>query len=72
VPISNMFIPSSSAYRRKPKQVDGWRLVTDAVHVAGGRILLQLWHCGRMSHESLHPGRQPVAPVHCGVAFTDS
>jgi N-ethylmaleimide reductase len=50
-----------------PEQVDGWRLVTDAVHAAGGRIFLQLWHCGRMSHESLHPGEPPVAPsaIHC-------
>jgi len=50
-----------------PEQVAGWRLVTDAVHAAGGRMVLQLWHCGRMSHESLHPGRQPVAPsaIHC-------
>ncbi len=49
------------------EQVAGWRLVTDAVHAKGGRIVLQLWHCGRMSHESLHPGRQPVAPsaIHC-------
>jgi N-ethylmaleimide reductase len=50
-----------------PEQVAGWRLVTEAVHAAGGRMLLQLWHCGRMSHESLHPGRPPVAPsaIHC-------
>ncbi|MGB5737419.1 MAG: alkene reductase [Thiohalocapsa sp.] len=50
-----------------PEQIAGWRLVTDAVHAKGGRILLQLWHCGRMSHESLHPGRPPVAPsaMHC-------
>jgi N-ethylmaleimide reductase len=50
-----------------PEQVDGWRLVTEQVHVAGGRIFLQLWHCGRMSHESLHPGEPPVAPsaIHC-------
>jgi N-ethylmaleimide reductase len=50
-----------------PEQVDGWRLVTEAVHTAGGRIFLQLWHCGRMSHESLHPGEPPVAPsaIHC-------
>lgn len=49
------------------EQIDGWRLVTEAVHAAGGRIFLQLWHCGRMSHESLHPGEAPVAPsaVHC-------
>jgi 2,4-dienoyl-CoA reductase-like NADH-dependent reductase (Old Yellow Enzyme family) len=44
------------------EQVEGWRLVTEAVHAAGGRIFLQLWHCGRMSHESLHPGDPPVAP----------
>jgi N-ethylmaleimide reductase len=50
-----------------PEQVAGWRRVTEAVHGAGGRIFLQLWHCGRMSHESLHPGRAPVAPsaLHC-------
>lgn len=43
-------------------QVDGWKLVTDAVHKAGGRIFLQLWHVGRMSHESLHADGFPVAP----------
>lgn len=50
-----------------PEQVHGWRLVTEAVHAADGRIFLQLWHCGRMSHESLHPGESPVAPsaIHC-------
>lgn len=43
-------------------QVAGWRQVTDSVHAAGGRMFLQLWHCGRVSHESLHPGQAPVAP----------
>jgi N-ethylmaleimide reductase len=43
-------------------QVAGWRLITEAVHAAGGQMVLQLWHCGRMSHESLHPGEAPVAP----------
>jgi N-ethylmaleimide reductase len=44
-------------------QVAGWRLVTDAVHAAGGRIVLQLWHVGRISHPSLQPGGAlPVAP----------
>ncbi len=44
-------------------QRDGWRLVTGAVHEAGGRIFLQLWHVGRVSHSSLQPdGRAPVAP----------
>ena len=44
------------------EQVAGWKLVTDAVHAAGGRIVSQLWHVGRMSHESFHPDNQPVAP----------
>lgn len=43
-------------------QVAGWRLVTDAVHAAGGRIFLQLWHVGRMSHPDFHHGELPVAP----------
>lgn len=45
------------------EQVAGWRLVTDAVHAKGGRIVLQLWHVGRISHPSLQPGGAlPVAP----------
>jgi len=45
------------------EQVDGWRQVTDAVHQRGGRIFLQLWHVGRISHPSLQPnGALPVAP----------
>ena len=44
------------------EQVDGWRKVTDAVHAAGGRILLQLWHVGRISDPSYHDGALPVAP----------
>lgn len=43
-------------------QVEGWRLVTDAVHRAGGRILLQLWHVGRISHPLFLNGATPVAP----------
>lgn len=46
-----------------PEQVDGWRLVTEAVHEAGGRIHAQLWHVGRISRPELQPdGEQPVAP----------
>ena len=41
--------------------VRGWRLVTDAVHRAGGRIALQLWHVGRISHSSFHGGALPVS-----------
>ncbi|MDN5941921.1 MAG: alkene reductase [Nitrospira sp.] len=45
------------------EQVRGWRLVTDAVHRNDGRIFLQLWHVGRISHPSLQPnGELPVAP----------
>ena len=44
-------------------QVEGWRLVTDAVHKTGALIFLQLWHVGRISHPSLQPdGMLPVAP----------
>lgn len=46
-----------------PEQVAGWKAVNDAVHQAGGRIFLQLWHVGRISHPSLQPnGDLPVAP----------
>jgi N-ethylmaleimide reductase len=44
------------------EQVAGWKLVTDAVHARGGRIFLQLWHVGRMSHPDFHNGALPVAP----------
>ena len=39
----------------------GWKAVTRAVHERGGRIVVQLWHVGRISHVSLQPGGQ--APV---------
>ncbi|MGO4502529.1 alkene reductase [Dyella sp. 2YAF14] len=45
-----------------PEQVAGWRLVTDAVHAEGGKIFVQLWHVGRMSHPDFHNGELPVAP----------
>lgn len=44
------------------QQVAAWRPVTDAVHAAGGRIFVQLWHVGRISHSSYHGGELPVAP----------
>jgi 2,4-dienoyl-CoA reductase-like NADH-dependent reductase (Old Yellow Enzyme family) len=43
-----------------PAQVDGWKIVTDAVHAAGGRIIAQLWHMGRLVHSDLGGG-QPVS-----------
>lgn len=46
-----------------PEQVEGWKLVTKAVHDRGGCVFLQLWHVGRISHPSLQPnGELPVAP----------
>ena len=60
--------PTGKGYAWTPgiysqEQVEGWKLVTDAVHAKGGKIYLQLWHVGRMSHPSLQPGGiAPVAP----------
>lgn len=46
-----------------PEALAGWKQVTDAVHRAGGKIVTQMWHVGRISHESLQPnGGKPVAP----------
>ncbi len=44
-------------------QLAAWRAVTDSVHAAGGKIVTQMWHVGRISHDSLQPGgAKPVAP----------
>lgn len=44
------------------EQVEGWRRITDSVREAGGRMVLQLWHVGRISHSSYLGGELPVAP----------
>jgi len=45
------------------EQVTRWKVITDAVHAAGGKIVMQLWHVGRVSHTELQPNHQaPVAP----------
>ncbi len=60
--------PLGKGYVRTPgiateTQVAAWKRVTDAVHASGGRIFMQLWHTGRISHPSLLPERAlPVAP----------
>ncbi len=59
--------PQGVGYVRTPgihtkEQVEGWKKVTDAVHKAGGKIFLQLWHVGRISHSDFHGGQPPVAP----------
>ena len=61
-------VPEGQGYPTTPgihseEQVTGWRRVTDAVHAAGGRMVLQLWHVGRVSHPVFQPERKlPVAP----------
>lgn len=44
------------------EQVAGWKLVTKAVHGENGKIFIQLWHVGRMSHPDFHNGNLPLAP----------
>ena len=54
-------------------QIAGWKKVTDAVHAKGGKIVIQLWHVGRISHPTLLNGAIPVAPSAvkpAGKAFT--
>ena len=46
----------------RPDQITAWRRITDAVHVAGGRIYCQLWHCGRVAHPDMRGGELPVGP----------
>jgi len=59
--------PQGAGYVRTPgihsaEQIAGWKKVTQAVHEAGGKIFIQLWHVGRISHPDLHGGDLPVAP----------
>src|SRR4051794_26623088 len=59
--------PQGVCYANTPgiwsdEQVAGWKMVTDAVHAAGGRIFLQLWHVGRISDPDFLDGGLPVAP----------
>lgn len=59
--------PSGVGYPDTPgiwsnEQVEGWKLITEAVHAKGGRIALQLWHVGRISDPLYLNGSQPVAP----------
>lgn len=58
--------PQGVGYVRTPgihsaEQVAGWKKITDAVHRAGGKIFLQLWHVGRISHPDFHGGALPVS-----------
>jgi N-ethylmaleimide reductase len=64
---ATMAMEGNSSFWMEPgiytaEQVAGWKLVTDTVHAAGGRIFLQIWHGGRACHPLLNGGAQPVAP----------
>lgn len=64
---ATMVMAGNSAFWMEPgiyshQHATGWKLVTDAVHAANGRIFLQLWHGGRACHPLLNNGAQPVAP----------
>lgn len=72
-------VPEGQGYISTPgihsdEQTEGWKQITTAVHAVGGRIFLQLWHVGRISHRSFQPnGAPPVAPSPIrpkGQAFT--
>ncbi|WP_282014543.1 alkene reductase [Marinifilum flexuosum] len=55
------------------EQVEGWKLVTNAIHEKEGKVFIQLWHVGRISHSDFHNGQLPVAPSAikaAGQAFT--
>ena len=76
---ATQIVPEGQGYISTPgihsrEQIEGWKCVTKAVHVAGGHIVLQLWHVGRISHPSFQPGGTlPVAPSAIrpkGQAFT--
>jgi len=71
---ATMAMEGSSAFISEPgiyseAQVAGWKTVTDAVHGAGGRIFLQIWHGGRACHPLFNNGAQPVAPS--AIAITN-
>jgi N-ethylmaleimide reductase len=71
---ATMAMEGNSAFYAEPgiynaAQVEGWKMVTEAVHGAGGRIFLQIWHGGRACHPLFNNGAQPVAPS--AIAITN-
>jgi N-ethylmaleimide reductase len=71
---ATMAMEGNSAFWKEPgiysaEQVAGWKQTTDAVHAAGGKIFVQLWHGGRACHPLLNNGSQPVAPS--AIAITN-
>ena len=69
---ATMAMEGNSAFWMEPgihssAQVAGWKQTTAAVHSAGGRIFLQIWHGGRACHPLLNAGVQPVAPSRIAI-----
>ena len=59
--------PQANGWNESPgiytdEMADAWRPVVESIHQAGGRVFLQLWHCGRASHSDFHDGAPAVAP----------
>ncbi|MBP6733918.1 MAG: alkene reductase [Chromatiaceae bacterium] len=70
---ATMAMAGNSAFWREPgiysaAQAAGWKLVTDAIHAAGGHIFLQIWHGGRACHPLLNGGVQPVGASALAIA----
>ncbi len=59
-PMGVGYINTPGIYSKK--QVEGWKLVTEAVHGEGGKIFIQLWHVGRLTHPYFLNGELPIAP----------
>lgn len=59
-PMGHGYLHTPGIHSRE--QVEGWKKVTRAVHEKGGRIFLQIWHVGRVSHPDFHGGALPLAP----------
>lgn len=73
---ATMVDPNARAFGLEPgiysdAHAAGWRKVTDAVHAAGGRIALQLWHPGRATHHDLNRGLQPVSSSNKAIRNDD-
>jgi N-ethylmaleimide reductase len=59
-PLSNGYINCPGIY--SPAQIEAWQQITKAVHARNGKIFLQLWHSGRVTHPALLGGELPLAP----------
>jgi N-ethylmaleimide reductase len=61
-----MVMPNTSAFVAEPgiysqEQIEGWKKTTAAVHAKGGRIYMQIWHCGRATHPDINGGQASVS-----------